>query len=235
MKRPKTFHIVVASNSQSMPFPWNKRDDTERPDLFTSYWMTYPHVMKRMLQERSRFLIDVSSLAVRGSTIRDAHHHAEHIMRWMAPDVTILNYGIVECWPRETGLMVNIEEFSEKLLHILEVHHASPNPPMLVLLGITRSSARKNRLLPGLRRNVADFNGVLKRSAAPERNIHFLDLEPLEQELGEKFLSPDAHHFSVDGHRCVAERLAELIEKHRPPPRNTLLKRVAQQLLSAPS
>jgi len=233
MKRQKTFNIVIASNSQSMPFPWNKRNDADRPDLFTSYWMTYPHVARRILQVKSRPEILLTSLAIRGATIKDAYAHADHIMRWMAPDVTVMNYGIVECWPREGGQTVVVEEFAEKLREVIKTHQSSASPPVLVLLGIANSTRRKNRLLPTLRENIAEYNKVLESAAAPDRNIFFLDMKPIEQELGEKMLSPDAHHFSAEGHEMVGQHLARLIEQRCEIPPAGLVLHTARRFVEA--
>jgi lysophospholipase L1-like esterase len=233
MKKPGTFHIVIAGNSQSMPFPWNKREENARPDLFTSYWKTYPHVMRAGLQKHTGRDILISSLAFRAATIRDAHNHREHMMRWMSPDVTIFNYGIVDCWPRADGQLVDLSEFENLFSQIVDTHVATLDPPLLIIMGIARSTARKNRLIPALSEEVRKYNNVLAAAHQPERGIHFLDVQRVQTEVGASFLSPDAHHFSNEGHAAIGAQLADLIGTYRPAPPRSWLVRTTMMLTKA--
>lgn len=209
MKKPGTFHIVVDSNSQASPLPWQHKDDTLEPEKFTTYWNTYPYIFKQRMASSMPSEVSVSVFSARGGTIRHAAGRVNDTIRWMGPDVTVLNHGVVDCWIRKGNVQkVPLAEFEQLLGNILEFK-SQKNPDLLmVLLGIPHTNAKTNAALPALAGHIDAYNDVLRKRAGGM--VTYLDLAPGQAEMGEDFLHPDGHHFSPQAHVWIGEQLSRI-------------------------
>src|SRR5690606_15982046 len=85
------------------------------------------------------------------------------------------------------------------------------NPKLLtIIMGISNSTSTINRKLPSLAGQVYAYNQVMKKHQG--ESVVFLDMEAIQQEMGDHFLHPDGHHFSAAGHVWIADRLCEVVE-----------------------
>lgn len=209
MKKPGTFHIVVDSNSQASPLPWQHKDDTLEPEKFTHYWKTYPHIFKEKLSASIPTEVSVSVFSARGGTIRHAAGRVNDTIRWMGPDVTVLNHGVVDCWIRKGNVQkVPLAEFEQLLGQILEFK-AQKNPDLLmVMLGVPHTNEKTNHALPALAGHIDAYNDALKRRAGGR--VKYLDLAPGQEQLGSDFLHPDGHHFSPHAHEWIGDQLTAM-------------------------
>lgn len=205
----KRTHLVFCTDSLSLPRPWKKNAPLEFPELFLGYDKTYPFLLKERL-ETTEHRVDISSLAKRGGTSKDAALSVEDAFFWRSPSVVVLHIGIVDCWPRgENGALIDIDSFKQNLLLFLQNKQKFAKNIPLIVVGIMPTLSRVVAKNPGINETISDYNRVLK--AVFGHNALFIDSEALFEQYGEKLLHPDGHHLSKDGHEIIAQKIQEVL------------------------
>lgn len=83
-----------------------------------------------------------------------------------------------------------------------------------VVMNIPEPNDRMESLLPGIRSSTEEYNRIMQQ-ACTRRTAHLLDAASLVRAGGAEAFCPDGVHFSAEGHKAVAEELAELIHTRR--------------------
>jgi lysophospholipase L1-like esterase len=204
-------HIVVDSNSQSLPLPWRHAEDEKDPELFTRVWQTYPHVARRALMDLGDVVVSV--FGSRGGTIEFLKVRRTEVMGWMDDDALVINHGIVDCWPRSGGQKCPAEKFDQLLGESLAFARDRRPNRLIILLGIALAGERSTAARPGLERAIRQYDRIIRRHARKTGSA-FLDIQALQAASQEVFLHPDEHHFSPHGHMLVGNELARIVREH---------------------
>lgn len=161
---------------------------------------------------------NVTDFSKTGLTIKDSYKLIDKI-KLINPDYIILNIGIVDCctrpypkWMNDIIINTPIYKYIKKIFPCLVkirgyktriqereflyyfIQLMSEFPDMIVL-GITKTNKKHNKLLPGTRDNIIRYNKILKRSKA------FIDLYDLD--------CPDGFHYTESSHKLIYKKIQD--------------------------
>ncbi len=211
------FHVFIASDSLSLPRPWNQKNLEDQPEQFFRMQETYPllldGLLKRIQPDRRNV---VTTQARRGGTIQYVDKTAQEIFSWMSADVVVLHYGVVDCWLHEgKEQSTPAPQFEAAVAKILAAWRNYAPQSRLVVLGIFPTNARMLGKNDKQNAVIAEYNAILRTAAAKDGAI-FIDVEALAPEIQTQAVHEDGHHLSRYGHdllaRLIARRIAESLD-----------------------
>lgn len=206
-------HIVMSTDSLSLPRPWFQKNPADQPERFTRFRETYPYLMEGLLRESfPASEVRVTNLATRASSLAASYSHRNELFSWMEADVAVLHKGVVDCWPRpQLGgePQTTLKSFSASLIRLLEERaRIAPTLPFIVI-GIAPTTAATRDKDPKVAENIRDYNAILRERI--DANMRFIDMEQALNEAGENMLHPDGHHLTAGGHTLLANCLRDAI------------------------
>ncbi|MGQ3890880.1 GDSL-type esterase/lipase family protein [Legionella sp. CNM-4043-24] len=207
------FHVVIASDSLSLPRPWNQKNLQDSPESFFRIDQTYPFLLKKKLTSLMDEEVIVSNYAVRGSSIQRPSGITPDLFSWMSSDISIIHHGIVDCWLKDDGeTRIPKSNFTDYVKKIMEDKlRWGPKTPLIVI-GMLPTNERM--LSKNARQNdvIHEFNEVLREHIRSDVSI-FMDMEKFDEADKAKMVHEDGHHLSRYGHMMYAEHLCENIKK----------------------
>lgn len=206
-------HVVMSTDSLSLPRPWFHKKPSAEPERFTQYDQTYPYLLEQQLRAALPEVdeVRVSNFATRASGLASAYANRMELFSWMESDLSVLHKGVVDAWPREAKgwasntSVADFEKSYEKLL--AERDRLNPEQAFIVI-GICPTNTRSLATYSDINRVLAEYNAVLRNGR--ERGVHFIDMELVVTQEGEGILHPDGHHLSITGHKYLADRLSAI-------------------------
>lgn len=208
------FHVIISSDSLSLPRPWHQKNVDERPEMFFRVEDTYPHKLRRRLRRECALQdIEVTNWGRRGATSGQLPLVARDVLAWMSPSVTVIHHGIVDCWIRDPDTMkrhVSEDAFAQNIREIL-CHRSSMAPTLPVFfLPILHTNEHMLAKVPQQNDIIDQYNEILRQAVSEFDGVHILSLfTDLSEEAA--LVHEDGHHLSRAGHQRVADSLAEVI------------------------
>jgi lysophospholipase L1-like esterase len=207
-------HIVMSTDSLSLPRPWFQAKPALEPDKFTRLAETYPLLVEAALRRRLSFDARVTNMATRASGIAATFAQRLDLFSWMEPTVSLIHKGVVDCWPREAkGGEPNTtpDAFRESLQKLMDERFRMNPDNRLILVGIAPTNAHALSKTPALNQTIAIYNEILK--SFRDENTVYVDMEAVHAVHGEQILHPDGHHLSRIGHRHLAEEILQAVDE----------------------
>ncbi|WP_368416816.1 SGNH/GDSL hydrolase family protein [Falsiroseomonas sp.] len=206
-------HVVMSTDSLSLPRPWFQNNPAEMPERFTRLRQTYPLLLESAL--RAQFPeseVRITNLAVRASSLASSFSHRLELFSWMEADAAVLHKGVVDCWPREAlkGMPnTTLSAFRDSMNRLLDERaRIAPNHPFIVV-GISPANGATMAKNPKIAENISAYNAIL--SAHSDANTRFIDMEKALRLCADDVLHPDGHHLTAAGHAILAGLLAQAI------------------------
>lgn len=181
---------------------------------------TYLYRLKKELDN-----YDIIALALGGATIRDLRNQLNYYAS-IQPDLVFLQCGIVDCAPRGFGKLeleifkkLKIFRFTKPIVKFLRKYRGHRytskkafkrnlielqlklKPKKFYALSILPSNEIYEVKAPGITKNIADYNKILKD------NTNFIDLSDIPRDG----ILPDHHHINEIGHNFIYDRICELL------------------------
>lgn len=206
-------HIVMSTDSLSLPRPWRHQNPAEFPEKFTKFEETYPVLLENFL--RDYYPVDqvrVTNFATRASSLAASYGHRYELFSWMQADVAVLHKGVVDCWPRpQRGGLPNTspEAFRNAMNRLLDERaRMAPHLPFIVI-GIAPTNSATREKDPQVAENIRTYNAILRERM--DDHLHFLDMEALLGGEDDDIIHPDGHHLTARGHARLAQALCSTI------------------------
>lgn len=206
-------HVVMSTDSLSLPRPWSQKIPSARPELFTHVRQTYPLLLETLLRGRyPSSEVRVTNLATRASSLGASISHRLELFAWMEADVAVLHKGVVDCWPRPArGGEPNTSpvQFQEALDRLLaERARMAPTLPFIII-GIAPTNDAANGKEPRIGQNITAYNAILRNRI--DDRMRFIDMEQAMMHSADGTLHPDGHHLTAAGHAILTEHLGGAI------------------------
>lgn len=204
------FHVVISSDSLSLPRPWNQKLVDDTPENFFRIEQTYPFLLKDNLEKILHQRVNVSNYAARASSIGRPSGMTPDLFSWMSSDVTIIHHGVVDCWLKDGQPRVALTTFTEYVTKIMDDKKKwGPKVP-LIIIGILPTNQRMLEKFPTQNDLIREFNRVLRENTNSNNTI-FMDVERFDVDVRSEIVHEDGHHLSRKGHRIYANKLAQEI------------------------
>lgn len=205
------FHILLSSDSLSLPRPWLKAVEPKVPNNFTGFTESYPFRLEEALLGTAQIgKVKVTNWGSRASGLSAVVKQSIDLFSWMQPDLTIIHRGLVNCWPRDEkngAPNTSLEEFEGICREAFKAREKlNPDLPIF-LVGICPTNTSILAKFPQTNERIRAYNNVFKRALTPIDR--YLDMEELHDRYGEQLLHEDGHHLSHFGHQILADRLVE--------------------------
>lgn len=196
--------ILIITDSVSLPRKTN--------DGIVEWHETYVNRLKQELLD-----YEFITVAIGGATIRDLRKQLNYY-KILKPEILILQCGIVDCAPRAYGKIemeiirkIKLYRFTKLFLPYLRKKRAHTytslklfkktliemknivNADSFYSLSILPSNPDYEKLLPGISKNINDYNEVLFS------NTNFIDLSNIPKEG----ILKDHHHINAIGHEFI--------------------------------
>lgn len=212
------FHILISSDSLSMPRPWLKKRPTERPDQFFTFTGTYPFLLERMVQRQMPDnYVRVTNFSRRAGSISNINACGIDLVSWMSPSVVVIHHGIVDCWVRKPETMERNKteaEFAAQLTSFFALRDKEAPGLPVIIVKILQVVGSNSHVHPEQNKLINTYNALIEATAADESNVQVVSIPSGAN------VHADGHHLSRLGHRAMAEMLSKAILKHpnrRPP------------------
>ena len=210
---PPFCHIVMATDSLSLPRPWDMRRPDEFPEKHFFFRDTYPHLLQSRLRAAMPAAnVQVTNIAQRSATMDTAFARRREILNWMEPSACVLQFGIVDCWVRrneDRRFRLPLDDFASNARQLIETRdQTNPGLP-LVFMGVLPTHAVHLKSQPDQNDIIAAYNQALRDLCSGRAG--FVDVEKHYFEIGEQVGHADGHHLSHLGHRLYADELVRLL------------------------
>ncbi|STX51392.1 Uncharacterised protein [Legionella busanensis] len=215
MNQNKPFFIALATDSLSMPRPWNQKNINLNPELATTMFDTYPYKLKKLIMKRFPSLdLELNNYATRAGGIGTINTRIRDIVSWLAADIGILHFGITDCWLRGDNQIPNVslEDFSILFEKIMELKVQLNSSMPLFIIGITPTNQHMLSKAPRQNEVIKEYCKIMKSYIV--ENCFYIDMQEQFEKHGETILHPDGHHLSNTGHNVLANLLSKQIEDY---------------------
>jgi hypothetical protein len=206
-------HVVLSTDSLSLPRPWYAKTPFADPDKAFRYSSTYPALLQNRLSEAlPAAVVTVTNVGEPSATMLRPAQRAFEFISLMEPSALLVQHGIVDCW-LESGDPANVKcpivLYEQYIQTVLKVRDDwAPGLPVIIV-GILPVGAEVLEKMPEQNAIVARYNKVLRRQARP--GIHFVDMELLQAESAEDIVHLDGCHLSRHGHALLALTLSGIL------------------------
>ena len=208
------FHVVIASDSLSLPRPWNQKQLDDKPDNFFRIDETYPFVLREKLRIALNDDVIVSNYAVRASSLQRASVMGPDLFSWMSADISIIHQGVVDCWLKADGEpRIPLDRFVEFVEKIYAEKSKYGQSIPSIQFGILPTNQRMLEKEPRLNDSISAFNEVLRTLIPVDSSTLFIDVERLPEDERLKIVHEDGHHLSRYGHQKYASIIFDQINK----------------------
>lgn len=173
---------------------------------------------------------DVVNLSIGGGNIKLLVEQSEYY-RAFFPDIVIVQSGIVDCAPRafrkfELDFLVKsrlIKLFNEKMFYILRKYRIITytskstyksqlkillnkfSDAKFIFIGILKPMNEYEKIVPGIKRNILDYNNILRSI----NEATYIDLFSFPSDG----IQSDFHHLNAKGHNEIYQRLKAVLDK----------------------
>lgn len=207
------YHVVLVTDSLSLPRPWRQTDKLGLGDGSVRYIESYPYLLKRRLRQHvPNKDVEVSNFATRASTLTSVWSHRLELFSWMEADVAVIHRGVVDCWPRaDNGSKprIPLDKFEADYVRLLDEREKLESAAKLIVVGISPTNALALAKDPSTNDLIRSYNEVFKRHM--RNGMYFLDMEKVAAKHGGATIHPDGHHLSGLGHVVLAQELESVI------------------------
>lgn len=207
------FHVVLSTDSLSLPRPWNAKKISEDPEQHFRYRDTYPYLLQIKLRVALPHAeVQVSNMGQRASSIGGASVKRMDILHYMEPSACVIHHGVVDCWIRpaeEKRFRVPLDEYEKHVQLILDARGQYAPALPVIFIGIMPTNAAMLAKQPEQNEIIAQYNASLR--ARCKGQAVFLDVEKLFGHMTEQVVHLDGHHISRLGHKLYADELFRLL------------------------
>jgi lysophospholipase L1-like esterase len=217
--RDQRIHIVLMTDSLSLPRPWNIRDLSSEEGADFDYESVYPTLLRQRLDQIwSKTAVTITNLGKRSCTMEITARSASTVFRLYGPDVAVVHVGIVDCWLRSQSpdeFLCPLDIYASSAEAIVDSRDAARRASPILFVGTLDLPERFAQRSPRQNAIIAEYNAALRKTCRRE-NVFFVDVARQANVQAGALTHLDGVHLSHAGHAAAADALARAIAARVP-------------------